>query len=184
MEGVVDTMRIPKLQAVLGLLLLGIAACAPNSNQPSNPTSSGYFPPSSTAQVTIEPTQAPQPDLIVDFMYLELEGRKGNSCLRPDLTYGPYGIRVIIKNIGAANAEPFFVGLNGNLQEVRDGLPVGQRIELHFAGTIPSGQYEAIADARDQVLESREDNNSSTFLAPTPSPPPTCVPTVAVTSTP
>lgn len=177
-------MRVPKILSVLGLLLLGITACAPNSSPISEPTTSGPFPVSSPAQSTSESTRVPQPDLIIRFMYLELEGRLGNSCLSADTHYGPYGIRVIIINAGAAPAGTFFVGLNGTLQEVRDGLLADQSIELHFAGTIPSGRYEAFADATNQVDESREDNNTSSFLAPTPSPPPTCVPTVAATTTP
>lgn len=184
LKGVSKTMRFPKIQIVLRLVLLGIAACVPAFSPPSNPTVSGPPPSPSSAQATSESTHISLPDLIVKFMYLELEGRLGNSCLSADLTYGPYGIRVIVQNIGAANAEPFFVELNGNLQEVPDGLQVDQRIELHFSGTIPSGQYEAIADATNKVVESREDNNTSSFLAPTPSPPPLCATMIASTATP
>ncbi len=110
-------------------------------------------------------------------MYLEMEGRQGN-CVN---AYSPYGIRVQIKNIGSANTGSFFVDLNGILQEVNYGLLVGQYIELHFAGTIPSGQYEATADATNQVVESREENNTFSFLAPTPTPPPLCLATVPAT---
>ena len=106
-----------------------------------------------------------------------MEGRQGN-CVN---AYSPYGIRVQIKNIGSANTGPFFVDLNGILQEVNYGLLVGQSIELHFAGTISSGQYEATADVTNQVVESREENNTFSFHAPTPTPPPLCVVTVTVT---
>lgn len=169
---------------VLGLLILGLVACAPGSRPPLNPTTSKPLPSPQLVQATGESDRPSLPDLIINFMYLEIEGRQGNSCLSADLSYGPYGIRVILKNIGAANTGPFFVGLNDILQEVHDGLPAGQAIELHFAGTIPSGQYDATVDATNLVAESREDNNNSSFLAPTPTPPPTCVPTVAVTATP
>ena len=110
-------------------------------------------------------------------MYLEMEGRNGN-CIN---AYSPYGVRVQIKNIGSASTGPFFVDLNGILQEVKYGLPVGQLIELHFAGTVPSGQYEATADVTNQVVESREENNTYSFLAPTPTPPPLCAATVTAT---
>lgn len=118
-----------------------------------------------------------QPDLIIASMYLEMEGRHG-YCVD---AYSPYGIRVLIKNIGSANSRPFFVGLNGIVQEVKDGLRVDESLELHFAGTIPSGQYEATADVTDQIVESREDNNTFSFHAPTPTPPPLCVVTATAT---
>ena len=78
--------------------------------------------------------------------------------------------------------DPSSSTLNGTLQEVKDGLMAGQHVELHFAGTIPSGRYAATADAADQIVESREDNNTLTFFAPTPTPPLLCTP--APTSTP
>lgn len=157
-------MRSLKRQSLLGVLLLVIVACGPTSI----PTTSEPSPPS---------TSGPEPDLIVEFMYLEMKGRQG-PCVD---AYSPYGIRVQVKNIGA-DAGPFQVELNGVRQEVRDGLREGQSIELHFAGTIPSGQYAATADVTDQVDESREDNNMSSYQAPTPTPPPLCVP--AATATP
>lgn len=184
MKGISKSMRNPKTLVALGLTLLGIAACIPNINPSSNPTAALPLPSPSSAKATGESTRVLLPDLIIRFMYLELEGRQGNSCLSADTHYGPYGIRVIINNTGAAPTGSFFVGLNGSLQEVHDGLLAGQSIELHFAGTVPSGRYEAIADATNQVVESQEENNGSSFLAPTPSPPPTCVPTVSVTTTP
>ena len=107
-----------------------------------------------------------------------MEGRHG-ICVG---AYTPYGIRVIVENTGSTGAGSFFVDLNGARQEVKDGLMAGQHVELHFAGTIPSGHYVAAADATDQIVESQEDNNTLTFFAPTPTPPPLCTPTP--TSTP
>lgn len=155
MKGFVNTMRNLRIHSLLGLLILVLAACASKFQLPPNPMTS-------------------QPDLIINFMYLEMEGRQGN-CVD---AYSPYGIRVQIKNIGSANTGPFLVDLNGILQEVKDGLLIGESIELHFAGTISSGQYEATADVTDQVVESLEDNNTFSFQAPTPTPPPLCVATV------
>jgi hypothetical protein len=169
MKGFVKPMRRLRIPSVLGLFVLVLGACAPNPIAAE---------PSPLVPSTSEVVRHSQPDLIIDFMYLEMEGRRGN-CVD---AYSPYGIRVQIKNIGSANTGPFFVDLNGAVQEVNDGLRVDQSIELHFAGTIPSGQYEATADVTNQAVESREDNNTSSFQAPTPTPPPLCV--VTVTETP
>ncbi len=114
------------------------------------------------------------PDLIIKFMYLEMEGRHAN-CVE---AYSPYGIRVLVENIGLASAGPFIVDMNGMRQQVDTGLAAGQRIEFHFAGTTPSGQYEAFADVTNQVVESDEYNNILSFIAPTPTPPLLCTPTL------
>ncbi len=151
--------------------MLVIGACAPN------PRASDPSLPSPSVQSTSESDSPSQPDLVISFMYLEMEGRQGN-CVN---AYSPYGIRVQIKNIGSANTGPFFVDLNGILQEMSNGLLVGQSVELHFTGTIPSGQYEAAADVTNQVVESREDNNTYSFDAPTPTPPPLCAATATAT---
>ena len=136
-------------------------ACTPSSTSPVI----------TTAVSTPEP--APMPDLIIKLMYLEMEGRQSN-CVE---AYTPYGIRVVVENIGLASAGPFVVDLNGTRQQVEGGLAAGKSIELHFTGTTPSGQYEAFADATDQVVEDQEDNNSLSFLAPTPTPPLLCTAT-------
>lgn len=72
-----------------------------------------------------------------------MEGRQSN-CVE---AYTPYGIRVLVENIGLVSAGAFVVDMNGTLQEVKEELAPGQHIELHFAGTTPSGQYEATADS-------------------------------------
>ena len=114
------------------------------------------------------------PDLIIKFMYLEMDGRHAN-CVE---AYSPYGIRVLVENIGLASAGPFIVDMNGMRQQVNTDLAAGERIELHFAGTTPSGQYEAFADVTNQVVESEEYNNILSFIAPTPTPPLLCTPTL------
>jgi hypothetical protein len=113
------------------------------------------------------------PDLSIKLMYLEMEGRQGN-CVE---AYTPYGIRVLVENIGLTSAGPFAVDLNGTQQEVDEGLAAGQVIEIHFAGTALNGQYKAFADVTNRVVEQQEDNNSLSFLAPTPTPPPFCTAT-------
>ena len=175
MKGFVQTMRRLKMQSVLGLSILAIAACTPKSGLLPNPTIAEPSP--SFVHSTSVSDRPSQPDLIIHFMYLEMEGRQGH-CVN---AYSPYGIRVQIKNIGTSTSGPFQIDLNGVVQEVKDGLQAGQSIELHFAGTIPRGQYEATADVTNQVVESREDNNTSSFHAPTPTPPPLCVLTATAT---
>lgn len=91
--------------------------------------------------------------------------------------YTAYGIRVVIQNTGDADSGSFFVEMNSAEQWVQAGLPVGQSVELHFTGTVPSGLYSASADSTNRVLELDEGNNLGSFLAPTPSPPPQCTST-------
>jgi subtilase family serine protease len=154
-------MRISTTHLALLILALMVVACTPNP--PSSPS------------ITIVSTSefASLPDLTIKLMYLEMEGRQSN-CVE---AYTPYGIRVLVENIGLASAGPFAVDLNGIRQQVNEGLEAGQFIELHFSGTTPSGQYEAFADVTNQVVEQQEDNNSLSFLAPTPTPPPLCTAT-------
>ena len=113
------------------------------------------------------------PDLIIKSMYLEMEGRHSN-CVD---AYSTYGIGVLVENIGLTSARAFVVDMNGAQQQVDSGLAAGQFISLFFAGTTPSGRYEAFADATNQVVERQEDNNTLSFLAPTPTPPLLCTAT-------
>jgi subtilase family serine protease len=137
--------------------------------------------PTAPVLCTPNPTTFTQPpDLVIAYMYLEMEGRT-EQCM---VAYAPYGIRVIVQNTGDAAAGPFAVQLNSAEQTVAAGLAAGQSIELHFAGTVPSGQYTAVVDPADQVAEHNESNNTQTFMAPTPSPPPICTPTPTGTPTP
>ncbi|NOT03564.1 MAG: hypothetical protein HOP27_03080 [Anaerolineales bacterium] len=113
------------------------------------------------------------PDLIIKGMYLDMEGRHTN-CVD---AYSTYGIGVLVENIGLTSAGAFVVDMNGTRQQVDSGLAAGQFISLFFAGTTPSGRYEAFADATNQVVERQEDNNTLFFLAPTPTPPLLCTAT-------
>ena len=147
-------MRISTTRPAFLIIVLVLVACIPSRPAPANPI----------VESTLE--LASLPDLIIKLMYLEMEGRQSN-CVE---AYTPYGIRMLVENIGLASAGPFVVDLNGTRQQVDKGLAAGQFIELHFSGTAPSGQYEAYADVADQVVENQEDNNSFSFLAPTPTP--------------
>ena len=103
-----------------------------------------------------------------------MEGRHAN-CVE---AYSTYGIVVLVENIGLASAETFVVDMNGARLQVNSGLvAAGQVIRLFFVGTTPSGRYEAFADATNQVVERQEDNNTLSFLAPTPTPPLLCTAT-------
>ncbi len=113
------------------------------------------------------------PDLIIKYMYLEMEGRRGN-CIE---SYTPYEIRVLVENIGLGSSGPFVVDLNSTRQQEVEGLAAGQQIGLYFEGTTPSGRYEATADSMNQVGERQEDNNTLAFVAPTPTPPLLCTAT-------
>ena len=114
------------------------------------------------------------PDLIIKGMYLEMEGRHAN-CVE---AYSTYGIVVLVENIGLASAGAFVVDMNGARLQVDSGLvAAGQVIRLFFVGTTPSGRYEAFADTTNQVVEQQEDNNTLSFLAPTPTPPLLCTAT-------
>lgn len=115
-------------------------------------------------------TATAQPDLAILRMYLEMEGRH-SDCVA---AYAPYGIRVVVGNVGNAPSEPFVVDVNGTHQRVEAGLAAGQSIELHFGGTTPGGLYTARVVSERANVEVDEGNNSQTYTAPTPSPPPLC----------
>jgi hypothetical protein len=164
-RGLLKLMRISTARLALLIMMLVMAACTPSLISPVTP---GVVSASASASL---------PDLIIKLIYLEMEGRQSN-CVG---AYTPYGIRVLIENIGSSGAGTFVVVLNGARQQVGGGLAAGQFIELHFTGTAPGGRYEAHADATNQVVEYREDNNSLSFLAPTPTPPPLCTATPIAT---
>ena len=136
------------------------------------------YPTHTVVATTLELTSLP--DLIIKFIYLEMEGRQSN-CVE---AYTPYEIRVLVENIGLASAGPFVVDLNGTRQEVDEGLAAGQLITLYFSATASSGRYEATADSMNQVAEREENNNTLSFLAPTPTPPLLCTATPTPTPTP
>jgi len=126
------------------------------------------------------PTLAPLPDLTIPAVALEMQGRR-DGCVK---AYAPYAIRVTVENIGSASAPPFSVQLNQERQSVKDGLRAGQRIELEFTRLDPSGSYTATADISNQVVESDEENNTRSYQAPTPTPPPLCTASPAQPATP
>ncbi len=164
-------MRVSKRLFTLLAMILAMAACTSSPGESASDTPT-RLPPTERA------TEAPiRPDLVIRNMYIEMEGRRG-PCVDG---YTPYGLRVVVENVGTADAGPFYVEMNGSFQRVGVGLKAGKYIELQFTGTAPSGRYQATADATNLIAESREDNNSMTYLAPTPTPPPLCTPMPAAT---
>jgi hypothetical protein len=177
MKDFTKPMRIPKIGNALFLLVFAIVACTPRPLSPVIPSVSEVPTPATLAFPTSASEPSSQPDLTIKLMYLEMEGRQGN-CVN---AYSRYGIRVLIENTGSANAGPFVVDLNSIRQKVENGLMAGQSIVLFFVGTTPSGNYGAIVDVTNQIIESREDNNTLSYIAPTPTPPLVCTPTPTAT---
>ena len=170
--------RLLRSQIAPLVLLVAIAACTPKPFVTAHPSApDGQNPPPLVSQ-TGEAQLSSLPDLIIKFMSLDMDGNQGN-CVK---AYSRYGIRVRIENVGSAGAGPFVVDLNDQRQTVDSGLTAGENIALFFVGTVASGNYEAAVDPTDQVVESREDNNTLSYLAPTPTPPLLCTP--APTGTP
>lgn len=160
-------MLMKNLTARFALLLLGLgmAACTLIPVSPAETLSPHTItPPTESASL---------PDLIIKLVYLEMSGRQTN-CVA---AYTPYEIRVLVENIGLASAGPFAVDLNNTRQQVNEGAAPGEVIDLYFSGTTPSGQYQATVDSINQVVEREEDNNTLSYLAPTPTPPPLCTAT-------
>ena len=120
----------------------------------------------------------PLPDLLVDWMTIELE--TGGSCAfsAPDL-----GMRVQFSNSGTAPAGPFVLDVNGN-QRSFSGLPGGESLTTWLAGSfIWPGMNTSIVDATNLVQESNEDNNRLSEIVPIPTLPPTCTATGTPTPT-
>ncbi len=62
--------------------------------------------------------------------------------------YTPYEIRVVVENIGLASAGPFVVDVNGNRQQVDEGLANGQDILLHFARSLDRAEWAVCGVSR------------------------------------
>jgi Tol biopolymer transport system component len=93
--------------------------------------------------------------------------------------YAPYEIRAVIKNQGAAPANNVLAVEQTAQHQIQIGtLQPMQGIEI----AIPlssAGSYTVVVDPANTVAESDENNNVSSFLAPTPTPPAICTPTDA-----
>jgi YVTN family beta-propeller protein len=129
-----------------------------------------------------EPTPTPTPppdlpDLVVLDMFITLV--TGHAC---NYSSTDLGVRVVLGNVGSADAGPFVVDVNGSQQTVTLGLAQGDTLSLWFAGYAP-WENTAFVDATFQVEESDEQNNELTRQLPVPTLPPTCTPTTTPTPT-
>ncbi len=117
------------------------------------------------------PTPAgPLPDLVVSNVAIELE--TGTSCAYVSTQLG---IRVVVRNAGAAPAGPFLIQVNNQQQLVTNGLLPGEATAKWFAG-YASGPNLVVADPTGLVNESRRDNNQFNAPLPIPTLPATCTP--------
>ncbi len=150
---------------------------SPTPTATPTPTPTATRTPSPTPTATPTPL-APLPDLLVDWMWIELE--TGGSCA---WTSTALGMRVQFSNIGAAQAGPFVLDVNGN-QRSFAGLPGGQSATTWLTGSfIWPGTNTSIVDVTNLVQESNEENNRLSEFLPIPTLPPTCTATVTATAT-
>jgi hypothetical protein len=127
--------------------------------------------------------EGPLPDLVVSNVAIELE--TGASCAYVSTQLG---VRVVVRNAGAAPAGPFLIQVNNQQQLVPNGLLPDEAIAKWFAG-YASGPNLVIVDPTGLVNESRRDNNQFNAPLPIPTLPATCTPpppanTPAATPTP
>ena len=154
----------------------GSAPVTPTSTPTTGPTRTPT--PGPTLTATITPTASgPLPDLVVQSMAIGLEQA---GCLPPG--GAPLGVRVTVRNQGAAAAGSFAVDVNGARKTVSGGLAAGASTSLWFSGyTNPSS---ATVDSTFLVAESNESNNQLTQMLPVPTPPPSCTATPTATGGP
>jgi hypothetical protein len=128
--------------------------------------------------IPVGETAAPLPDLTVKYVQITLE--TGADC---NYTSTKLGTRVVVENIGAADAGPFAVEVNGVQQTVEAGLAAGQTASLWFEGYAFGGETRVSIDPASQVTESNKANNSVSQMVPIPTLPPTCTPPPAAAPT-
>ena len=126
--------------------------------------------PSSKAQTSL-------PDLIIN-LNLWMQGQTG-SCVT---SYAPYGLQAYVQNTGTADAGSFVVEVNG-AQQIVAGLPAGTAQILWFSNLASNGVNTGTVDINNAIAESDEANNSTIYVAVTPTPPAICTSTPTPTST-
>jgi hypothetical protein len=135
-------------------------------------------PPSVTLIPTAgQDTPAALPDLAIAYVQITLE--TGADC---NYSSTELGTRVVVENIGTADAGPFAVEVNGSQQTVKDGLAAGQTVTLWFEGYAYGGETTVVVDPAAQVAESDEANNTLSQMVPIPTLPATCTPPAATPS--
>ena len=154
----------------------------PDATAEQQPTSTltPTIPPTTTKSVPTEPpSQAAQPDLVVEHIGIQLE--RGGDC---NYTSTQLGTRIGIANLGDGNAGPFVLDVNGSQLEITSGLGPGQKASIWVPG-YSRGENEIFADALQQIDETNEDNNGFSRSVPIPTLSAPCTPTPGpdVTST-
>lgn len=166
-------MKLPT--SILVLVILVLSACGPVVIGPPTPT------PSPT------PLISGVPEFLISSVYLGMQGvpGQGNGCVP---NYGPFEIRVTVQNSSDTPAYNIPVIEHSTATTLTIGeLGAWQSFELYFPATSPTGSYNVEVDPENLIPEIDEHNNTSSFLAPTPTPPALCTPTptpAALESTP
>jgi hypothetical protein len=145
------------------LLVLVLSACRPVINITPTPVST-------------------LPDLAVSNVYLGMQGVPTNwtECIP---NYGPFEIRAMVRNLGQAPAYNIsVVELSSGTNLTVGELGPGQAFELYFPISSAGAAYNVVVDPQNTIPESKEDNNTFSYLAITPTPPALCTPTSASSS--
>ena len=134
--------------------------------------------PTGMPPITVQASTPSLPDLVVSNVYLTMQGMAGGSgnCVS---AYASYEIRVTIQNLGSVPASTISVVelSTGTTLPIAE-LGAGQAMELHFPATSPNGTYNVAVDSQNSIPETNENNNVFSYVAPTPTPPVLCTPTL------
>jgi hypothetical protein len=163
-------MKNTRLIFLLMLLFILLAGCQPQPQPLFTPDPSAVW-----AMATRVSRSSTLPDLVVSGIYLGMQGVSTNGQCVPN--YGPYEIRVMIRNLGEAPVHHIVVEerATGTYLTI-DQLGAGQGTELSFPHSSSSASYNVVVDPHDAIPESNEDNNTLSYLAITPTPPVLCTP--------
>ena len=160
-----------KMFVPISILVLFLSACGPVT----------VVVPTGVPSITVQaPTASGSlPDLVISNVYLGMQGIPGGpgNCVP---NYAPYEIRAMLQNQGQAPAYNLRVVEASTGTELQVGeLGPGQSLELSFPATSASGTYSVSVDALNTIPETNENNNTFSYLAPTPTPPALCTPVEA-----
>ncbi len=118
------------------------------------------------------------PDLAVTNVNIAMQGIPAytTNCVA---AYAPYEVRATIENRGHTLATNISIVELSSGYEVQIGeLPAGQNAEISLPASSPNGIYNVSVDPQNLIEESDEGNNTTSYLAPTPTPPALCPPPV------
>ncbi len=120
------------------------------------------------------------PDLTVSAVSLGMQGVPvGSAQCVP--TYGPYVIQARIQNLGGtATYNIPVIELSTGTNLMIGELGPAQSMDVYFPTAAAGGTYSVVVDPQNTIPESNEENNISTYLAITPTPPAVCPTATAV----